>query len=287
MTKSEYIQKHIRRVKLFEREFTRRMYSEIRKPMMEVAEVLQSNGIEAARNRAEKIMIVEGIGKSIQNIYVTVGVWAAKKVVAQVNKDIKDQKAGFGYNERWVQDILNYFKYFLLSKAVLPISETTKKDILEILIKGQTEGWGIDKMVFELEGKDMPLSRARTIVRTEIAKARFFGHELGKQDLGFKTVDKWISAHDARTRHSHREVDGQVIEEGGRFRVARYKSKLLVGYDMMIGPGDPDASPENVINCRCTKVTRLARDENGKLIRKSKISVILPDNRPKMPVITI
>lgn len=286
MTRAEYIQKHIRRVKLFEREFTRRMYSEIRKPMMAVSEVLQNNGIEAARNRAEKILIVEGIGKNIQDIYVTVGIWAAKKVTAQINKNIKDQKAGFG-NERWVQDILNYFKYFLLSKAVLPISETTKKDILEILTKGQTEGWTIDQMVFELERKDMPLFRARTIVRTEIAKARFFGHELGKEDSPFKTVDKWIAAHDARTRHSHRDVDGQIIEEGGRFRVARYKGKLLVGYDMMIGPGDPDASPENVINCRCTKVTRLARDENGKLIRKSKISVILPDNRPRMPVITI
>ena len=197
-------------------------------------------------------------------------------------------KAGFGYNPEWTQDILNYFRFKLLNKAVLPISATTRDQILEILNKGVTEGWSIDRMVQELQGADIPLSRARTIVRTEIGAAQFYGTELGKRSSPFVTVDRWISAHDSRVRHSHQDVDGHIIEEGDKFRVPIYRKNVIVGYDMMTGPGDPEASAGNVINCRCTKVTRAARDKDGNLVRRvSKISVILPESRPVMPVITI
>jgi uncharacterized protein with gpF-like domain len=259
-----------RRLKLFEKQFVRPIYEEIRRPMVRTAELLRERGLDAAIKYAESVVIIDGVSKTIRDIYTTVGVWAAKKTLAEIRASAKiETKAGFGFNERWIEDILNYFRIFLLSKAVLPISDTTRKDILEVLTTGIKEGWGIDRMAFELERVDMPLSRARTIVRTEIAKAQFYGTELGRKDSPFETVEKWIAASDHRTRHSHREVNGTVIETGQKFKVARYRKNVIIGYDMMIGPGDPDASPENVINCRCTKSIRAKRDTNGRPIKKN------------------
>lgn len=273
MALSEYSQKHIRRIIRFERQFTRPMYNEIRRPMLEVSEVLKASGVEAAMARAEKIIIVPGIGSTIQDIYVQVGLWAGNRTLREINASAREQKAGFGLNEKWTQDILNYFRLFLLNKAVLPISATTKGDILNILNKGTAEGWGIDRMAFELERVDLPLWRARLIVRTEIAKAQYFGTELGKEESVFETQETWIAARDHRTRHSHRDVNGKVVPEGGRWQVARYRRNVIIGYDMMRGPGDPDASPENICNCRCTKSVRVKRDERGRLIRKPAASL--------------
>lgn len=261
--------RHVRRVKLFEREYMRAVYNEIRRPMLRTAEVLKESGEAAARQYAEGVIIVDGIGRTIRDIYVNVGIWSGKKTLAEIRKSVREEKAGFGFNEQWTEDLLNYFRLFLLSKAVIPISDTTRNDILNVLNKGITEGWGIDKMAFELERIDLPLSRARTIVRTEIGKAQFFGTELGRRDSGFVTVERWIAARDHRTRHSHRQVNGTVIETGQKFQVARYRNNVVIGYDMMTGPGDPEASPENVINCRCTKSVRAKRDANGRPIKKN------------------
>lgn len=256
---------------MFERQYTRPVYNEIRRPMLQTSAVLKNRGLDAAIKYAEGVIIVDGITKTIRDIYTIVGIWAGKRTLAEIRGSAKskEQKAGFGFNEVWTEDILNYFRLFLLSKAVLPISNTTRDDILAILTKGITEGWGIDKMAFELERVDMPLSRARTIVRTEIAKAQFFGTELGRRDSGFETIERWISARDHRTRHSHRNMNGVVVETGTKFQVPRYRDNVVIGYDMMIGPGDPEASPENIINCRCTKSIRAKRDENGRPIKKN------------------
>lgn len=264
--------RHVRRVKLFEREYMREVYNEIRRPMLRTSEILKEQGEAAAKQYAEGVIIVDGIGRTIRRIYINVGIWSGKKTLAEIRKSVREEKAGFGFNEQWTEDILNYFRMFLLSKAVLPISDTTRNDILAVLTKGFTEGWGIDRMAFELERVDLPLSRARTIVRTEIGKAQFFGTELGRRDSGFETVERWISARDSRTRHSHREINGTVIETGQKFKVARYRDRVIIGYDMMTGPGDPEASPENVINCRCTKSVRAKRDAKGRPIKKKAAS---------------
>jgi len=50
--------------------------------------------------------------------------------------------------------------------------------------------------------------------------------------------------------------------------VERFRGNILVGHDMMDGPGDRSASIENVANCRCTDARRPVRDERGRLIRK-------------------
>lgn len=52
----------------------------------------------------------------------------------------------------------------------------------------------------------------------------------------------WRSAHDSRVRDAHKELDGERIKRGGVFQSSLGPIRF---------PGDPNASPANVINCRC------------------------------------
>jgi hypothetical protein len=91
--------------------------------------------------------------------------------------------------------------------------------------------------------------RAETIARSETITAL---HEAQNQaldqavqsggiDAGAITMT-WRSAHDKRVRDAHRGLDGESIARGGVFQ----SSLGPIRY-----PGDPSASIENTINCRC------------------------------------
>lgn len=57
---------------------------------------------------------------------------------------------------------------------------------------------------------------------------------------------QWVSRHDAKTRPSHMEADGQIVSVSGYFEV---------GGDRLRYPGDPLGSPEEIANCRCIVVS--------------------------------
>lgn len=58
-----------------------------------------------------------------------------------------------------------------------------------------------------------------------------------------KTHKQWIAQLDEKTREWHMEVDGDFIPIDEKFKV---------GGEEMRFPHDPTASPENLVNCRCT-----------------------------------
>lgn len=60
-----------------------------------------------------------------------------------------------------------------------------------------------------------------------------------------KTHKQWITMHDNRVRHTHAEVNGEVIGIDDVF---------LVGTSMMLYPKDESylADPQEIINCRCS-----------------------------------
>lgn len=72
----------------------------------------------------------------------------------------------------------------------------------------------------------------------------------GRQDayhraeaLGVKMKRRWIATLDNRTRHEHRQLDGQERGTDEPFEVD--------GYEIMY-PGDPSAEPFLIWSCRCT-----------------------------------
>lgn len=288
----EHSAKYIRSVKRMESAFIKPVYNALQKQIKAFTHVLRSKGIYAAKNELESVVIDDHIAEVIKDIYTTIGIYSANRTLAEIGKSVRPIKfvkssdivesslefkgPGFGFNEELFHRIIEYFKLFLLNKAVLPITETTKDFIRAMLIKGEREGWGYDQTARELETSDLTLSRARMIVRTESVKAMQYGRQQGQSKSRFETESEWIAANDHRTRHSHRDVDGHTVAEGHLFNVPIYKGNVIVGHDHMTGPGDAHATAGNVINCRCTMATTAKRDESGRLIpKKGKYSVIL------------
>lgn len=63
------------------------------------------------------------------------------------------------------------------------------------------------------------------------------------EDEGIKIQKKWIATLDRKTRDAHAELDGQIVDADQPF--------IVDGMEIMY-PGDPNADPSLVYNCRCT-----------------------------------
>lgn len=279
MNNQQYSAKHIRRMKLFERQHLKAVYTALEVQITPVAETMRSKGIEAAMASLDTVEINAALAPPIRDIYKTVGLYFANKTIWDLNQSAagREQKAAFGFNEEFIRDILAFFNQFLLNQAVLPISETTKNQILQIISEGVQKGWGADKIADALQSPELMMWRARLIVRTESNKAMNYGQRLGESKSEWESTKTWIAANDHRTRHSHRLVDDLTLNFSERFMVPIYKGgkvQIQVGVDLMTGPGDVHAHAANICNCRCTLAFAAKRDENGRLIRKPSVSPI-------------
>ena len=122
----------------------------------------------------------------------------------------------------------------------------TKKVNAEIL-QGILQGESIPDIANRLSNvtemnKTAAIRNARTSVTSAECKGRQDSYIRATND-GIILKREWIATNDGRTRHSHRLLDGQIAEVDKPF-----KSELG---DIMY-PGDPEADPSNVYNCRCT-----------------------------------
>jgi hypothetical protein len=275
-----------------ESKFVRLIYDALQTQIKRFTHILRTSTVNHARHELDRTIINAELAKPLTELYKLFGVYAGKKTYREIVQSArvkeKEQKAGpgFGIDQKLLAAIIAFLKDHLLIKAVIPLTETLKSDILAMLVKGESEGWGVDKIAFELEQPGFSLWRARRIVRTESLFAMRTGRDAAKYEVPWETETMWIAANDHRTRHSHRDVDGKKVDEGKRFKVPIYKTKkgidFIWGWDYMIGPGDPSASAGNVINCRCSDRTNAKRDANGRLVFKRKnpsVSIILPSER--------
>lgn len=114
-------------------------------------------------------------------------------------------------------------------------------NINEILTDGYRQGHGINDVSRRITERFDQLRtwEATRIARTEIHTAQNMGMMSSYESLGVGYT-QWTSAHDKRTRMSHRDIDGEIIPFGGT-----YSNKLKY-------PGDKSGRIEEWINCRCT-----------------------------------
>lgn len=249
--------------------YLRRLYEALTAQVSAFTADVRNRGLTRAQADLYNTITNDRIVPLLNDIHVESGLWFGRRAWREISASIT--KAGFGFNEAWTEAILAWFQednFYTVSR----ITESTREQILSVLSQGVTAGESIEQMVRRLESPELLLWRARLIARTEIAKGAFVGRKIAADQSEFETDKEWISANDHRTRDSHRQVDGEVISYQSRFQVARKKG----GADMMEGPGDPDASVENLANCRCSLATVVRVDANGRPIRKTRISVIQP-----------
>lgn len=122
----------------------------------------------------------------------------------------------------------------------------TKKLNSEIL-QGIIQGESIPKMAQRLQkvtkmNEASAIRNARTTVTSAENKGRMDSLHVAAEK-GVVVHKIWMATHDSRVREAHADLDGQEQEIDDPF-----KSELG---DIMF-PGDPDADPANVYQCRCT-----------------------------------
>lgn len=254
MTKENYILRQRRIQTKLMNLYTQQVYNSLQEQIGYASGLVKSHGIQYAAARFNEKLLNTSIGPIITSLY--------QSAAALANKSF-EVKAGaqMGTIQSFIDDVLDYLKRFLLDNVVLPISQTTTDFIERTLQKAIAEGWGVEQTLKQLEDTDITKNRARMIVRTETVRAINYTQLAAADDKDFEVEKQWIAIEDARTRHSHHEVDGERI---GLFD--HFTNGLMV-------PGDPEAPADEVINCRCTLGYFYKRDLEGNLIPKPERSL--------------
>ncbi len=122
--------------------------------------------------------------------------------------------------------------------------------ITNCVAQGIFQGESLDEIVFRIsvECEEKGLAAMRRNARTAFTGAQNAGRMEGLRKaraLGVEVKKQWMATLDNSTRDAHGDLDGQTAEVDEPFQ-----SSL----GPIMYPGDPDADPANVYNCRCTLV---------------------------------
>lgn len=245
----------------------------IDKEISSLIETVKTEGVQAGVNEVNKMITIPGLPVVVQQLYQKVGLRFARMQWSKFLQQ-KRQTKGFGFNDVWAGFIKDFLFRFLLEKITFQVSAYTRDVLLTTLNKAIEEGWGVDKIVKELQ--DLPLSRtqAARIVRTEVTRAANTGAMAAGSTFEFEQEKEWIAANDARTRGrnpedhaSHVLLDGTVIDYDDYFTDSRNGDKLRFPGDPG-GNGIPETKPASTCNCRCSIAIVGKVDERGRLIPK-------------------
>lgn len=121
-------------------------------------------------------------------------------------------------------------------------------ELTQGILQGESIPKIADRMIKVVGMNEVSAVRnARTMVTSAENKGRIDG--MAKMEGDGVILDKlWIATDDNRTRHVHRDLDGQTRQQNQAFE--------MDGYTIMY-PGDPSAAPEMVYNCRCSLGTKV------------------------------
>lgn len=139
-----------------------------------------------------------------------------------------------------------------------------KGQIQSVTMQSILQGESIPHMAQRIARTMGETNRKQSLMyaRTAMTAAQNAGrHDAYKraEEMGVKLKQQWEATLDERTRHEHRQLDGQVKPVDEPFEVD--------GYEIMY-PGDPSADPEMVYNCRCTTIPVVdGWDSNSGLLR--------------------
>lgn len=212
----------------------------------------------------------KGIKKTIQKLHMAMGV----KMAQIVKRDIKKTVKGYQGPQEFKSKQTDLFTYVMLAyleqkgldQISAEITQTTKNQIQQYLLKSVEEGLTLPETIKLLRTAGITNYRAEMIARTETGRAANIGSMVGATATGLVTVKEWIAARDARTRRvprdmfDHLHLDGIKIPFDEKFNVKTKNG----GFEQMLHPCDSSGSAGDVINCRCTLGYEAVRGEDGK-----------------------
>ena len=178
--------------------------------------------------------------------------WAAYQIEKDGNIDVGFELVDRATVTRPLRDEPN-----LLPDYQIDIEEDkrwNRKAITQQINLGIIEGEPLNKIVKRLRKvTDMDFNAARTNARTAMTGAQNAGRMetyRKAEELGIEGQKEWLATLGSHTRHAHAMLDGQK-----RPRDEPFDSEM----GPIMYPGDPDARPANVYNCRCTLIYSVAK----------------------------
>lgn len=126
--------------------------------------------------------------------------------------------------------------------------DTLRTRVGDILREGEHDGLSIPNIAKRLrETGEFSRETATRVARTEVVSASNNGAITSVRAAGSEThpYKRWLSTHDARTRPTHEEANGQQVLLEGKFTVGGFEADH---------PGDLALPAEERVNCRCRVV---------------------------------
>lgn len=152
-------------------------------------------------------------------------------------------------------DTLLPYKYIDGKKDVRWNTQKVNSEVLQGIIQGDS----IPNIAKRLQNAtDMNCASAVRNARTTVTSAE----NKGRMDMLHDAADKgvvvhkiWLATHDERVREAHEALDGEEVEIDEPF---------VNEFGEIMYPGDPDADPANVYNCRCTLIYKVVGFDDGR-----------------------
>lgn len=245
-----------RRLGKMERRFAPKVYKAL-KSMSDAFTDNLRNG-----NPTMAIGLNEQVGEVLRQMHIAAGLSEGRRTLSA----LKSEKRLGPSNEEWIAEIIDRLS-FHNARFVNSISETTREWLLQQLQDGIAEGLSLNEIADRIDTMVVQTYRNRSfaIARTELVRASNMGTQMASEKYEYETQKVWMTASDHRVRgnfgrnkFNHVILDGVKVDSEATFNN---------GEDIRF-PGDPEASPGNTINCRCTIAIIAKRDSEGNLIIK-------------------
>ena len=170
----------------------------------------------------------------------------------QIEKDFKGAYSFDIYDESTVNKLVTEKPELLPKRKVNGRKDKAWNQgiISNCVSQGIIQGESIDKIAKRIahDTASHDMSAMVRYARTAMTSAQNSGRMdtmRRAKDMGINVQKEWMATMDRRTRDSHRKLDGQVRDLDKPFDGEL--SKIMY-------PGDPEADPGEVYNCRCTLV---------------------------------
>ena len=198
------------------------------------------------------------------------------------------------YDRQTVERLIRDNPDLLPRKAAIDIPTDelwNKKHINSAVMQGIIQGKTVDDIANNLATTVTDMSHtsairnARTMTTSAQNGGRIDSYKRA-QSMGVKLVQVWMATLDSRTRHEHRQLDGQKRPIGTPFKIDGMEIEF---------PGDPKAEPYLVYNCFVgdtkvasdSKLIRSYKQEyNGKLIKIKTAHGVCFTCTPNHPILT-
>lgn len=184
------------------------------------------------------VLADEDFVETWHSLFVAFGKQALEDVAARYDMTVPDGSAIL----KWIRA--------QESKHSKLVNDTTADEISKILADARANGESIPEMVKATKQYFDGISyRAERVARTNVVACNNAAAQDVYVENGVKKHE-WLSTHDSVTRGN--DPSDECDHVSADTQVVGINEPFIVSGEPLMYPGDPDGSPGNTINCRCT-----------------------------------